>query len=184
MRLFTRQRRELKDDCCDILLSYYDNWCAAIFARVVAQVAYYIMNTTKCAIAVCYSTRASDADDVRRQFRRIIITTYYIHMRLFTRQRRELNDNARGSTSRILYYQYDEVCNCCMLQHACAECRRPVITRRLLTPCLWPISGDSGQWDFKTRHCPVASRGIQMSSGASHAQSRPVTPSHAQWQQV
>ena len=25
MRLFTRQRRELNDDCCDILLSYYDN---------------------------------------------------------------------------------------------------------------------------------------------------------------
>jgi hypothetical protein len=27
----------------------------------------------------------------------------------------------------------------------CTGCRRPVITRRLLTPCLWPISGDSGQ---------------------------------------
>jgi hypothetical protein len=64
MRLFTRQRRELNDDCCYILLSYYDNWYAAIFARVVARVAYYIINTTKCATAVCCSTRAPDADDL------------------------------------------------------------------------------------------------------------------------
>ena len=34
------------------------------FARVVARVAYYIINTTKCATAACCSTRAPDADDV------------------------------------------------------------------------------------------------------------------------
>ena len=122
----------------------------------------------------------------RHQSRRIIITTYYIHMRLFTRQRRELNDNARGSTSRILNYYYDEVCDCCLccvLQHTCAECGRPVITRPLLTPCLWPIIGDSGQWDFKTCHCPVAfkcpvaSGGIQMSNGIRWH-------SNVQWHQV
>jgi hypothetical protein len=31
MRVLTR-RRELNDDCCDILLSYYVNGCAAIRA--------------------------------------------------------------------------------------------------------------------------------------------------------
>ena len=62
-----------------------------------------------------------------------------------------------------------------MLQHACAGCRRPVITRRLLTPCLWPISGDSGQWEFKTCHYyPVAPSGNKWNSNVQWRQSRPV----------
>jgi hypothetical protein len=32
--------------------------------RVVARVAYYIINTKKCATAACCSTRAPDTDDV------------------------------------------------------------------------------------------------------------------------
>jgi hypothetical protein len=80
MRLFTRQRRELNDDCCDVSLSYYDNCLfAAIFARVVARVAYYIINTTKCATAACCSTRAPDAaDDVVNLAALLLLHTTYI----------------------------------------------------------------------------------------------------------
>jgi hypothetical protein len=50
------------------VIYYYHNMTAdaLLFARVVARVAYwyYIINTTKCATAVCYSTRAPDADDL------------------------------------------------------------------------------------------------------------------------
>ena len=67
---------------------------ALLFARVVARVAsYYIINTTKCATAACCSTHAPDADDIVNLAALLRDYILRIDMRLFTRQRRELNDD-------------------------------------------------------------------------------------------
>jgi hypothetical protein len=64
-----------------------------------------------------------------------------------------------------------------MLQHACAGCRRPVITRRLLTPCVPPISGDSGQFGSLRL-------AISVIQTIYIVQWQQVASSHVQWQQV
>jgi hypothetical protein len=51
---------------------------ALLFARVVARVAYYIINTTKCATAACCNARAPDADDVVNLAVLLLLLTTYI----------------------------------------------------------------------------------------------------------
>jgi hypothetical protein len=48
-----------------------------LFARVVARVAYYIINKTKCATAACCITRAPDADDVVNLAALLLLHTTY-----------------------------------------------------------------------------------------------------------
>jgi hypothetical protein len=66
---------------------------ALLFARVVARVAYYISNTTKCATAACCcSTRAPDADDVVNLAALLLLHTTYalIHATASRAERRLL----------------------------------------------------------------------------------------------
>jgi hypothetical protein len=65
---------------------------ALLFARVVARVAYFIINTTKCATAACCSTRAPDADDVVNLAALLLVHTTYalIHATASRAERRLL----------------------------------------------------------------------------------------------
>ena len=60
--------------------------------RVVARVAYYIINTTKCATAACCSTRAPDADDLVNLAALLLLHTTYalIHATASRAERRLL----------------------------------------------------------------------------------------------
>ena len=65
---------------------------ALLFVRVVARVAYYIINTTKCATVACCSTRAQDADDVVNLAALLLLHTTYalIHATASRAERRLL----------------------------------------------------------------------------------------------
>jgi hypothetical protein len=64
---------------------------ALLFARVVARVACYIINTTKCATATCCSTRAPDADYVLNLAALLLLhTTYALIHATVSRAERQL----------------------------------------------------------------------------------------------
>ena len=67
MRIFTRQRRELNDDCCDIniiIMLCQQMRCYIRARRSTNESHIRIINTTKCATGACCSTHAPNADDL------------------------------------------------------------------------------------------------------------------------